>query len=111
MRLLEAAQVVRRLALKIEVGLAEEVLDQNGFRRDGGVGLEIELEMPVLVLRPQQRRRGARDRLLGAIVRRRAGGGLEIGRRIEGKEHQARISFLRIIRDRPLWPRSWFING
>ena len=61
MRFLQAAQIIGGAALHFGVGLAEEVLHQDVFRGDRGVGLKVEGEVPVRPLLVQQRRLGPND--------------------------------------------------
>lgn len=68
MSALHAAQVDADLVLQRGVDPVQEVLQQDIFRRDGGVGLQLEQEMPVRVLLRAQRRGRAVDRCGQAIV-------------------------------------------
>ncbi len=83
---LDASQVDPDLALQLQVlGLAEVVLQQDELRRDGGVGLQLEHEMPVRLLQGQQGVGGARDQALDGVEGRGLGGELR------GVVHQDRL--------------------
>ena len=66
---LDAAQVIADLPFELEVGrLGEVVHQQDIFRRDGGVGLELEHPMAVAALLLEQGRRRVAQHPLDGIV-------------------------------------------
>ena len=67
---LDAAQIDADLALQLEVvRLAEIVAQQDVFRRDGGVGLQLEDPVAVVALLAHQRLRGAIDVVVEPVAR------------------------------------------
>ncbi len=75
---LDTAQIDADLALQLQVlWLAQIMLQQDEFGRDGGVGLQLEHEVPVGPLQVQQGPRGARDKRLDLVE---GGGGGTKGR-------------------------------
>ena len=70
---LDAAQIVAELRFELQVRrLAEEVHKENIFGGDGAIGLKLEDEMAVGLLRGEQRLGGARDAVVQRGKTRRA---------------------------------------